>query len=42
VAIRLDSPGPALFGQLRVGRGGRAFRMLKFRTMERGAEEKLF
>jgi lipopolysaccharide/colanic/teichoic acid biosynthesis glycosyltransferase len=41
VAIRLDSPGAALFRQERVGRGGWAFRMLKFRTMEEGAEERL-
>jgi exopolysaccharide biosynthesis polyprenyl glycosylphosphotransferase len=31
--IRATSPGPALFTQLRVGRKGRPFRMLKFRTM---------
>jgi Undecaprenyl-phosphate galactose phosphotransferase WbaP len=36
--IRLDSPGPALFLQYRIGRGGRAFKMLKFRTMQLGAE----
>jgi exopolysaccharide biosynthesis polyprenyl glycosylphosphotransferase len=33
VAIRLDSPGPVLFRQVRVGLDGRAFVMLKFRTM---------
>ncbi len=33
LAIRLDSPGPVLFRQVRVGRDGRVFVMLKFRTM---------
>jgi lipopolysaccharide/colanic/teichoic acid biosynthesis glycosyltransferase len=32
-AIRLDSPGPALFVQERLGRRGKPFRLLKFRTM---------
>jgi lipopolysaccharide/colanic/teichoic acid biosynthesis glycosyltransferase len=38
VAIRLDSPGPSLFVQERVGRNGRLFRMHKFRTMRVNAE----
>jgi putative colanic acid biosynthesis UDP-glucose lipid carrier transferase len=33
VAIRLDSPGPALFRQTRHGFNGRPFRIFKFRTM---------
>ncbi len=33
LAIRLDSRGPAVFMQERVGRGGRKFGLLKFRTM---------
>ncbi len=32
-AVRLTSPGPVLFRQRRVGRDGRAFNLLKFRTM---------
>jgi lipopolysaccharide/colanic/teichoic acid biosynthesis glycosyltransferase len=36
--VRLDSPGPVLFRQERVGRGGRRFRVVKLRTMVVGAE----
>jgi lipopolysaccharide/colanic/teichoic acid biosynthesis glycosyltransferase len=39
--IRLTSPGPALFRQLRQGRGGRPFWFLKFRTMTADAEHRL-
>ena len=38
VAIRVDSPGPVLFRQVRVGRNGRPFEVLKLRTMVRDAE----
>jgi lipopolysaccharide/colanic/teichoic acid biosynthesis glycosyltransferase len=41
LAIRAGSPGPALFVQTRAGRGGRPFRMLKFRTMVADAERRL-
>ena len=37
-AVKLDSPGPVIFGQRRCGRGGRTFTMYKFRTMVRDAE----
>jgi len=38
IAIRLDSPGPGLFRQSRIGRGGKPFEILKFRTMVDGAD----
>jgi exopolysaccharide biosynthesis polyprenyl glycosylphosphotransferase len=38
IAIKLDSRGPVFFHQLRVGRYGRRFYMLKFRTMVPDAE----
>jgi exopolysaccharide biosynthesis polyprenyl glycosylphosphotransferase len=39
VAIKLDSPGPVFFRQQRVGRYGKRFNILKFRTMVQNAEE---
>jgi lipopolysaccharide/colanic/teichoic acid biosynthesis glycosyltransferase len=37
LAVKLSSPGPALFRQQRIGRGGEPFMLLKFRTMVSGA-----
>lgn len=37
--IRRDSPGPAIFTQMREGKDGKAFKIYKFRTMKVGAEE---
>lgn len=39
-AIKLDSPGPVFFSQIRIGKNGRRFRIYKFRSMYRDAEEK--
>lgn len=41
IAIKLDSPGPVLFSQIRAGRDRRPFRMYKLRTMDRDAEAQL-
>jgi exopolysaccharide biosynthesis polyprenyl glycosylphosphotransferase len=40
LAVKLTSQGPALFRQRRVGKGGRTFDLLKFRTMYSDAEER--
>jgi exopolysaccharide biosynthesis polyprenyl glycosylphosphotransferase len=41
IAIKLDSRGPVLFKQVRVGKGGRRFTMFKFRTMVLGADDRV-
>ncbi len=38
LAIRLESPGPAIYRQTRVGKDGRVFTICKLRTMVQGAE----
>ena len=38
VAIKLDSPGPTFYSQVRVGKDSRRFRMLKFRSMRQDAD----
>ncbi len=41
LAVRLTSPGPVLFAHTRLGRGGRTFACLKFRTMVTDADVRL-
>jgi lipopolysaccharide/colanic/teichoic acid biosynthesis glycosyltransferase len=41
LAIKLDSPGPVLYRQTRLGRGGRPFTLLKFRSMRLDADRQL-
>jgi lipopolysaccharide/colanic/teichoic acid biosynthesis glycosyltransferase len=38
IAVRLDSPGPILYSQQRVGENGRMFTLYKFRSMRADAE----
>ncbi|WP_026657857.1 sugar transferase [Butyrivibrio sp. AC2005] len=39
IAIKLDSPGPVIFKQVRVGKNGRHFKIWKFRSMNTDADE---
>ncbi|MEM9882350.1 MAG: sugar transferase [Planctomycetota bacterium] len=41
LAVRLDSPGPAVYRQRRYGKGGRVFTLLKLRSMRDGADASL-
>jgi exopolysaccharide biosynthesis polyprenyl glycosylphosphotransferase len=41
LSVRLDSPGPVLFRQTRVGKGGENFTMLKFRSMHVDADARV-
>lgn len=40
LAVALSSPGGAFFRQVRVGKGGKEFRLIKFRSMKLGSEAK--
>ena len=39
--VRIDSPGPALFRQERIGKGRKQFTVLKFRTMHHNVDDRL-
>jgi lipopolysaccharide/colanic/teichoic acid biosynthesis glycosyltransferase len=39
IAIKLETPGPVIYRQQRVGRGGQIFNVLKFRSMFANAED---
>lgn len=40
IAIRIDSPGPVFYLQRRVGKDGKDFKLIKFRSMRQDAEKK--
>jgi len=40
IAVKLDSPGPVLYESERIGKKGRVFRCIKFRTMVRDADQR--
>jgi exopolysaccharide biosynthesis polyprenyl glycosylphosphotransferase len=40
IAVKLDSPGPVLYSSERIGKKGRVFKCMKFRTMVRDAERR--
>src|SRR5581483_11315766 len=40
ILIKIDSPGPVFFRQVRMGYAGKTFRIFKFRTMYRDAEDR--
>lgn len=42
LVVRLDSPGPVFFRQVRIGRDGQPFGLLKIRTMKADAGEEIF
>lgn len=39
IIVKIDSPGPALYSQIRVGRFGKEFKVYKFRSMRQDAEK---
>jgi lipopolysaccharide/colanic/teichoic acid biosynthesis glycosyltransferase len=41
LAVRLDSPGPAFYSQVRIGKNGKPFRIYKFRSMRQDADQLL-